>query len=418
MGTRYFVGDVTTGRRIVNLPVLSGTWEDDIDVAEQVSATVDLNDPVIQALNLRNSATVLKTFLAAVDTGAMGQDGKLLGAGPIWSTSYDRAAQTLQLTAAGIQSIFDHRFVLPATARLAPVTSWTIPDPTDPSGVGTIPNPALATTYTNLSLGSIAVSLVTQALSWPYGTLPIVLPSIVAGTSTRTYQGADFKTVGSALTDLINVIGGPEIDFTPRFTSDGLGVEWVMTTGTDADPLLYSKNGSGGPQITNWNVTAKESPVKSLTIDLDGSGIATLSWAVGGRQSDVALIARSEDDDLVASGYPFTEIMDSTHSDVVVQATLDKYAQGNLIAATSAEETWTFTVKAHPLDEDGIIAGPQLDNYDVGDFINLHIDAYDPATDKGDLYMPEGGEMPLRIVGLSGDQDGIDVVIKCAPVVG
>lgn len=412
MGTRYLIGEWRTGRRIVNLPIISGTWSDDIDSPEAVSVTVALGNKVVRGLNLRNSATVAKTFLAAIDTGPFGQSNRVLAAGPIWDVAYSRPAKTLTLTAKGAQSIFDHLLVLPASAAGQDVTTWTIPDPADPSGVGTIPNPAVATSYTTYSLGGIAVMLVTQALSWPGGNLPIVLPAPEAGVAVRTYQGADFKTVGSALTDLVNVLGGPEINFLPRFTSDQLGIEWLMQVGTTAQPLIF------GADVVNWNVTAKDSPVKDLTIDLDGSNMASYSWATGGSQNDIALISRAANTYLTDIGYPLMMTVDSTHSDVVIQATLDGYAGGNLVYASAATENWAFTVKAHPLDKNGDVAGAQLDDYNVGDFVNLHIDQYDDKTNRGDLYIPEGGNIALRIIGIAGDQDGDDVTISCSPVVG
>jgi hypothetical protein len=415
MGTRYLLGDLVTGGRIVNLPVLKGSQSDDLDTAESISVTVKMNNDVVRTLDLSNAATVAKTYLAAVDTGAFGQYGKVLGAGPVWNTSYDRSAGTLEITAKGMYSIFDHRFVLPPIAATVPVDQWTVPDPADTTGVGTIPNPVVASTWSNMSLGSIAVSAVAQSMSWPGGALPIILPDIEHDTDpehTRTVQGADFKTVGSFLDDLINVIGGPEINFMPRFTADNLAMEWVMQVGTNEEPLLYSQT------VMAWNVTAKDSPVKSLTIDVDGSGMGSISWATGGRQSDTVLVSRVTSSTLTDAGYPLMEVVDSTHSDVVKQSTLDGYAAGNLTAATRPSETWQFSVKAHPVDKNGNAAGPQIDDYDVGDFIKLHIDPYNDENDRGDLYLPGGGDIALRIVGLSGDEKGEDVQIQCAPVVG
>lgn len=412
MGTRFIIGELVTGRRIVTLPVLSGTWSEDLDVPETVSVIVKLNNDVARTLDLRNAATATKTFLAAVDTGPFGEDNRILAAGPLWSVSYDRAKQTLELTARGIQSIFDHRYVLPPSALNFDVMAWTVPDPTDPSGIGTIPNPALATTFSNLALGGIMVSLVTQALSWSGGNLPIVLPAVETGTNTRTYQGTDFKTVGSALTDLINVEGGPELNFYPEFDpADPTAVRWIMQVGTSAEPLIYA------PTVQAWNVTVKDSPVKSLNIDLDGSGMGSISWATGGRQADKLLVSRAIDMRLVNSGYPLLETLDSTHSDVVVQATLDGYATSNLRLSATPVETWSFTVKAHPIDSMDNSAGPQLGDYNVGDFLSLHIDPYNDETNRGDLYIPGGGDFGLRIVGLSGNEKGEDVLIKCAPVV-
>jgi hypothetical protein len=411
MGTRYIIGDLVTGRRIVNLPVISGSWSDDLDVPETVSATVKLNNAVIRTLDLTNTATEAKTFLAAIDTGPFGQAQKVLAAGPLWDVDYNRPAQTLQLTARGILSIFDHYFVLPLAARTLPTNQWTISDPADPSGVGTLPNPAVATVLSGVSLGGQIIQLIQQAMSWPGASLPLVLPAVEAGTTTNTWQGIEGKKVWAAISDIMKRENGPELNAAARLTLDGLGIEWVVTVGTTAEPLIYS------PTVTGWNVTSKESPVKSLTISRNASGMASLSWATGGRQNDTVILSRVEDDTLIDLGYPLLQTWDSTHSDVVVQSTLDDYALANIRSARSPAQTWAFVVKAHPVDARRNAAGPQLDDYDVGDFIRLHVDPYDDETGRGDLFMPGGGDFDLRIVGIAGDHIGENVTIKCAPVV-
>lgn len=411
MSVRYIIGEIATGRRIVNLPAVSGSWANDLDTPDSLSAVLKLNNAVALGLDLANAATTPKNYLAAIDTGPFGEDRAVLASGPIWATSYNRPNQTVQLTAKGFETLFDHRNVLPLAALTLPVTDWTIPDPADPSGVGTIPNPAVATAYTGLSYGGIAVSLVAQALAWPGASLPLVLPAIETGTREKRYEGAAFKKLGQALTDLTNIENGVEMRFSGRFTSDGLGLEWVMEVGTAAKPLLYSDT------VQTWNVTAKESPVADLTVERNGSDVAGISWAVGGRADDTVLLSRALNPALTANGFPLMETLDSSHADVVLQPTLDAYAVANLATSAAPVETWTFSVKAHPLDRGRNVAGPQLENYKVGDFIRLHIDPYDTATDKGDLYFPQGGDFPLRIVGLSGNQEGEDVTIKCAPQV-
>lgn len=411
MGTKYLIGRITDGRRLQTLPVSTGTWSDELDTPESISATVKLGNAEARALDLRNTVTVGKTFLAAIDTGVFGQYGKVLAAGPIWRVTYDRDGESIEITASGMGSICNHRNILPPAARTTPVANWTVLDPSDPNGVARLPNPVVGT-YATYSLGGIGIYWLTQMMSWPGGALPLVLPAIEAGTNYRGVEGLDFKAVGSGLDDLTGVINGPEFNFAPRFTSDMLGLEWVVQVGTTAKPLIYQD------KITTWNVTAKDSPVESLKIETDGSAMGSQSWAVGGRSSDAALVAHAEDTYLTGLGWPLMEVVDSTHSDVVLQSTLDDYAAAGLLAARTTSEVWSFTVKAHPVDPDGNAAGPQIDDINVGDFISLHFDKYNDKTNRGDLYISAGGDVGLRIIGMSGDEKGIDVLIKCAPRIG
>lgn len=408
--TRVLIGDLSTGRRILDLPFQTLSWDDRLDTAETIQVKVDMQDPGVRALNLRNTATPAKAFLAVVEGDV------IVAAGPLWARTYDRDAATVELGASGVASYYDHRLILPLLAATIGIDQWTIPDPTD--STKTIPNPALSTAYTGIWLGTIAKRLVQQAHTWAGGSLPVVFQSDELDGDAdheRTYLGADFKPVGEAISDLMNVDGGPEVNFQPRFTADRLGVEWVMQVGTVAQPLLFSQ------QHVQWDLTVPESPVSNLTISGDASKMGSWSWATGGRQSDDVLVARAYDSTLVDAGFPVMDVLDTSHTSVSVQSTLDGYAAANAVQGRQVSETWEFTVQAYPIDENGFPAGPQLTNWNVGDFCDLHVASYAPPTDdepgRGDPWL-EGGDAPyaLRIVGRSGDENGVDVKVQCAPI--
>ena len=152
---QYIIGDLRTGRRLQTLPVLTGPWQDALDQDETIKVTVDLLDPEVQALNLRNSATATKSFLGVVENDI------IMGCGPIWTHAYDRDTFTLELGAKGIGSVFNYRSILPLLAGdpnvpggPIPVSAWTIPDPAD--NTKTIPNPLLTTQYTGIWWGTMA----------------------------------------------------------------------------------------------------------------------------------------------------------------------------------------------------------------------------------------------------------------------
>lgn len=414
MGIRCILGNMIDGNRLVNLPIRTASWSDDLDTPEQIDCLVDLDNKVARSLDLGNTATTGKSFLAVIDTGIDGSQRSILAAGPLWGTAYNRNDSTLQLTAKGIGSLLDHRFILPPAAATANLADFTIPDPLD--ATKTIPNPALASAYTGVSLGTIVKRLIQQMMSWTGGTLPIILPADEADANVdhqRTYQAADFKTVWSAIEDIMGVIDGPEVKFDKRFNSTGLGVEWLLRVGTVAQPLIFSNT------VTSWNVTVKDSPVSNLQIGNDATDLGSLSWATGGRQNDDVLVARAYDPTLLNAGYPLMELLDSSHTSVSIQSTLDSYAMGGLRLGKAPTENWSFDVKAHPTNpRTGLAAGPQLGDYSVGDFIRLNFSAYDPETGRGDIYRRERASVPLRIVGLSGDEIGETVTVKVASVVG
>src|SRR6185369_14533175 len=100
-----------------------------------------------------------------------------------------------------------------------------------------------------------------------------------------------------------------------------------MRVGTEQDPLLHSD------RVIRWNVTTQQSPVSDLTVDFDASNLGSISWATGGRQDDEVLVARATDFTLTDQGYPLMEIVDTSHTSVSKQATLNGYAAGNLLTA-------------------------------------------------------------------------------------
>lgn len=403
--TRYIIGDLRTGRQIEKLPVMTGPWDDRLDTAETITVKVDLQDPDVRNLGLRNASTLAKSYLGVVEGDV------IVACGPIWTFTYDRDAATIDLGAAGLGSYYDHRLILPLLAASIGVDQWTIPDPSD--STRTIPNPALTSSYTGLWLGTIAKRLVQQAHTWTGGNLPVVFQADEADGDAdheRNYLGADFKPVGEAIQDLSNVEDGPETNFQPRFTTDRLGVEWVMQVGTVAQPLLFS------PQRPQWNLTVPQSPVSKFTIDGDASKMGSWSWQTGGRQSDDVLVARAYDPALVDAGFPLMDVLDTSHTSVSKQSTLDGYAKAGALLGKQLTETWSFTVEAFPTDEEGNPAGPQLTAWNVGDFCDLTVAKYDEETGAGDPYLTEGGKFPLRIIGRSGDEKGTTVKVQCAPI--
>ena len=404
--TEYFIGNFATGRRIQSLPVMTGPWNDRLYTAEQVTATVDMNDAEVQGLDLDNSATPGQAFLI-VEEGH--EEGPQLRGGPIWTSEYDHDNRTMTLGALGAASYYDHRMIIPLLAMTADVSTWTIPDPAD--ATKTIPNPALSTVFNGLSLGTQAKRLVEQSRLFTGGNVPIVFPADELDDRTQTYLGADFKPVWEAINDLMDRENGPEVKFVPRYTANRDGVEWEMRIGTIAQPLLTSTT------IPLWDATVKESPILNLRMKKDATKLGSLAWFTGGRQADDVLVSRAYDPTLVQAGFPLLETVDSSHSTVSAQSTLDGYAVRAVRMGRYASSVWSFSLQMYPVDADGFQAGPQFGDYQVGDFCDIYICPSDAETGAGIPLKPGGGTFRMRIIGLSGDEKGDLVKVECAPEV-
>lgn len=377
---RVIIGDLLTGRRLLDVPFTSYTWNRRRNRPETMSVTVPVNATEVRQLNLRNVSSPGKTMLAIVEEVEGGE--WFAGAGPAGKPSYSRDEGTYVLPGSGIRRYMQDRAVLPAAAYTADVTTFVIPDPLDTTK--TIPNPALATAYTSVSYGTMVKKLIQQMLAAPAGNLPIVLPADVAGAHDKRWDAIDFKSVDGAITDIINLEGGPDIDLEGRYQTDRRGVEWLLRTGSDIQPILSSTS------VHRWDLTAANSFTRGLKVDWDPDDIGSVSWATGGRSTDLAIVERASSSLLTAAGYPLRDIVDTSHTDVSLRSTLQAYAANNLNHGQSVTEAWTFEVqKDKP---------PYLGQYRVGDYCDLLV--------RGDPIIPDstGRGYRRQIVAMSGNQ--------------
>ena len=366
---RVVMGDLLTGRRILDVPFVSADWSVELNAPGAVKCTVDLRDPDVQSLDMRNAATPGKSFLAAV------VDGVVVEAGPIWARSYDRATGELTLNARGLWSYFDHRTLLPDLG-VQPVV-----DPVTGESAA-YANSA----WSGLSLGTIGKRIVEQSMTWPGGDLPIVFEADKAGANERNYVGAELPVIGQMLQNLTEVDDGPDIEFRPRWSTDRLGVEWLYRSG---DPRIASSS------VMLLDTTVPSSPVKDLTVDDSAARMGSLGWCSGGRSADVSLVERSLDPLLLDAGFPLMERVDSSRSSVKEQATLLAYAVE--LARTGRKSLAQWSVAVHT----GGDGEPLVTDFSVGDFVDIKL--------GGDLFIPDD-VYRRRIVNISGQAD--DPIIK------
>jgi hypothetical protein len=195
--------------------------------------------------------------------------------------------------------------------------------------------------------GTVAKNLIELAHTHTNGALPIVLPDDVAGTETRTYPGSELAWVGQKLRDLTAEDGGPEIQFQPRFVADDERyIEWVMRVGTPGEPLLHQT----GSDWT-WDASVPKSAVAELSVDIDGTGLASRAWAAGASSGADRLVEYRNDATLTSFGWPLLEVEVDGSDTVSTSAQLASLARQAVTAARLPVHTWTLKVRAgsHPL---------------------------------------------------------------------
>lgn len=372
--TAWYVFDTLTGKILSEFEPESGSWSVKTNEAEQVQVTVPLTDPILASLNWVTLAAPWKSSLAVEE------HGRFYG-GPILPHSFSTDDLKLNLTARGLWSYFDRRYVLPPAAESTKLVT--------PFGT---PNNSLNTSISGFDLGTIGKKIVQQACSWPGANLPIVYQADRVSFHSRVYAALDFKSVGSALTDLCAVEGGPDMRFQLQ-KKDSTHFEWIFETGTQAKPRLES--------ILKpfWDLAALKASGSSLEVGTDPSQMADISWSTGGRNDDRVLVSQKKSNVLRNAGYPLLEVLSQSHADVTVQSTLDSYAAETLRTAYTPAQFWSFKAAAN--------MSPYLYEYSVGDLCTLRV--------EGIPYIPDN-YYERRIVALSGDEDGLFISITLGEV--
>ncbi|MCZ9884636.1 hypothetical protein [Arthrobacter sp. B2a2-09] len=375
----------------------------------KVSWGMRLNGPGPLQVSLKITAKELRNLDVRMATMALRQsvgisyDGQILECGPIWQQDYDADKEELALTASGLWSIFDVRKALqgnsPGAAKDAPAF-WA-----GAAANGWVAPGASKIRLANLSLGSIARELVRISIqNNPFtrpdgsnaGALNIVLPPLVAGTSERNYMGYDLGNIGERLRQLTEVQNGPDIRFRPQFKGDDpTVVEWVLETGTPAQPLLVQP----GPDWI-WDTAVDGSGVVKLGVKRDATGMAARAWVPGNGQEQNMFLAWQTNTSVVDLGFPWTET-DIAAKDVEDMTILGAVADRLVADSLAPWDQWSLQVRADQR--------PRLGQYLPGEWAQINVGPGHPLIEKG-AYR-------VRIMAVDGDHTET-VKLTVAPIQG
>jgi hypothetical protein len=256
-----------------------------------------------------------------------------------------------------------------------------------------MPNTALDRSFANLDLATIGKRLMQDRLGWPGATMPFTFFADRTGSRQMTYAAADLKTIGSALTDLVERDNGPDFEFPATLNSDGLGYSYPVRAGTEAAPFL-------GSFVGTWSTAGDASPISDLVIDDDFSDFAVATWAKSQGTTaagvQVTLGARALNESLrIGGGYPPEDYVDTSHSDISNQQTLNDYATEAAVYASKYQRSLSFNVASY--FPDGTPVTPALGQYRPGDYVDLDFDDH--------IYLGTQ-TLRVRITGVSGDVAG------------
>lgn len=374
----YGLADFVTGGPIVDLPVMKGaSWSALLNRSDSLECTIDLRDEYAISLDLRSASEPKKTILLART-----EEDVILAWGLVKSRRWNEDAKTMTITAIGIwDEWLGNCLVAPAAALTAPLITK------DAEGYNVV-NPALSTAFNNLSYGTMGKRLVQQRLAWPGAPTIFDLPPDEVATYVKSYDFADVKTIGAALTDLSNLENGPDFAFDASRASDGLSLRIAMRHGSRTRPRIGTAAGF-------WSL-AEGSPITDLDILDSGEELAATAWMFAGRTAGSVLVSRGYNPAMIANGYPPTDIVDTSRSDVKLQDTLDSYQRELLAFASAPTRDVSFTVRAD--------ATPALGAYRPGDVVTIDVP-------EGHPFLVQS--FRIRITSISGDEKAETVKIGC-----
>jgi hypothetical protein len=340
-----------------------GTWT----LTTQIGSEDDLTDPdnvLWDKARLWSTIGDSWRYSVAIGWGTGTADDYICQAGPLMSWKLmSEEPPILQLGGAGLWAL------LRATLQLD--ADW--------NGISLGQGGGADTSYTG-SLWHIARQIMGNAVE--RNPMPLDIADVPDGTDIRNYFGYDLVSAGQRLQELTQVEGGPDILLKPYRTSDNHVRHQAMigtpTIAAGGYPLVFDYPGSA----------------TSVLPAGDGSKLSTKSYARGNGNAYTTLWASSEDDTLPGAGWPSLELVDSAHTDVSDQATIQQWADGDQGLNGRLIQTWTVKVK---MDDEDYPFG----SYDPGPVGVYNVLAH--------VLLPDG-QYGFRILGFQSSDRSNEVV--------
>lgn len=249
--------------------------------------------------------------------------------------------------------------------------------------------------YKAMSLGTIARRLVQAAQDQkPNGGLPIVYgtPEEVRTGSVpheRNYLAWNLGNngFGKRLTELSEVINGPDIRFTPEWVDEThTAIRWRMLTGTYQSPFIAQD------YLRIFDGEAPEGTFRVEEVKTATSDMADRVWATGAGEGEGIVRTSVQDLRHVNRGRPFTEAVVSDNDETRV-AKLRDLAGGTLRVADDVESQAVAGIHANdPTNPVG--------TYFVGDEALVTLSGYE-SINRGKETATR-----MRILMISGGLDG------------
>lgn len=348
----------TTGQVGRTISPASGSWS--IEINKTDSGSVKINKDDLRGVGIE----WFSPWWASVVWSYQTDDGRLIPwcGGPIISWPSEDT-DTLSLDWRGMREVFAHRHMEKDYK------------------------------HRGLSLGTIAWEVVKAGMDKPGGRLPIVHGSPTESGSSlneRTYEAWNLANNECAkrLTEISEVINGPDIMFRPQWANDDMtAVEWSFVHGTSYDPTIAQA------LHMVWDTTAAGTHITAPSVVSDGSQIATRVWGTGAGEGAGTVITKAESLELVKDGLPFLEAIISDPDQTKAAPILEK--------CRAALATSRYMVDQLSLSVNAAHKTTPLGTWFVGDDVTVNL--------SDDWLSVPSGDRIMRIIKASG---GLDELVK------
>lgn len=345
MDYRLFVASTVTGDIVADIPWVGlPRWEYRLNSAGSLTATVP-----VEAMDMADFDELTSSWRWS---WGWAWGSHILQAGPVITDRCNDVAGpvTAEVGCGGLWSLFMRRVLI---------------DPLWIEGQN------VALTDRNFSLKTlkqIAKEMILGDLIRAGHSLPIVLPADdAASTHARSYPGYDLAFVGERLSQLTQVIDGPEVEFRPRFVDETQRkIEWEMRVG---DPRLGQM---GYPHVWDYGRA-----LQAVDYDRDGSS-QSFGHFERGDGSERGLLTAYQDDKAKVNlaQYPWPDL-ETTRSAESGTVDLQAKADGYVATHGRAIVDWSATVRMDGTDGQGQqTASPSVDTVRAGDTATFRMDGH------------------------------------------
>jgi hypothetical protein len=360
---RVWACDTMTGARLVPIPVSSFSYTRAMNNMASGTMTMNVNSKRASKLDLRTVLAETKVTLV------LEADNQVVAAGVVGNTAYDWDAGRLTVDHADLWTIL--------AARKAILHG--------------IPNAMIAHLIVSGTMSDQAKQLIKEAVApGSQYNLPLVLDPEEGGTQTQTYYGYAMQDVATALHEIMDSSGGPDIDMLPEWAPNG-NLRWAprigdLTTGV------------------NWeyNLDAARNGLSGVGLKTDATAITTNAYIIG-EGSEKNTLYRSNPSP--NRGYPALE-RDTAYKGVTSLGRLGALAVERTRAYAGPTKQWSVQIDK---DGGGKPGAPRVQDLQLGDTVRIY-SAADP-------WIPVGWS-ENRLIKFSGALESQFVSLEFQPLGG